>query len=192
MSPTASRDRLSRRRFLAHTTLASAAGLLVGLVVFFPLFVLRGLGGGDVKLMGAMGAWLGTSMIFGVAFYTALAGGALALVLIVRHRYGGQAIRNLWLLLMHWRVFGIRPLDSLTLAYAMSVHKSQGSEYAAVVMPLLTTHFVMLSQSLLYTGVTRARKLCVLVADPRALKLAVTDARREERRTKLRERLASD
>jgi exodeoxyribonuclease V alpha subunit len=82
-------------------------------------------------------------------------------------------------------------LDSLTLAYAMSVHKSQGSEYAAVVMPLLTTHFVMLSQSLLYTGVTRARKLCVLVADPRALKLAVTDARREERRTKLRERLAS-
>jgi exodeoxyribonuclease V alpha subunit len=83
-------------------------------------------------------------------------------------------------------------LDSLTLAYAMSVHKSQGSEYPAVVMPLLTTHFVMLSQSLLYTGVTRARKLCVLVADPRALRLAVSDARREERRTKLRERLAVD
>jgi exodeoxyribonuclease V alpha subunit len=83
-------------------------------------------------------------------------------------------------------------LESLTLAYAMSVHKSQGSEYPAVVMPLLTTHFVMLSQSLLYTGVTRARKLCVLVADPRALRLAVSDARREERRTKLRERLASD
>jgi prepilin peptidase CpaA len=96
-------------------TVASAAGLLAGLVVFFPLFVLRGLGGGDVKLMGALGAWLGTSMVFGVAFYTALAGGALALALMVRHRYGGQAIRNLWLLLMHWRVFGMRPLDSLTL-----------------------------------------------------------------------------
>ena len=94
---------------------SSAAGLFVGLVLFFPLFVLKGLGGGDVKLMGALGAWLGTSMILGVAFYTALAGGALALALIVRHRYGGQAIRNLWLLLMHWRVFGIRPLDSLTL-----------------------------------------------------------------------------
>ena len=65
--------------------------------------------------MGALGAWLGTSVIFGVAFYTALAGGVLALALIVRHRYGGQAMRNLWLLLMHWRVFGIRPLDSLTL-----------------------------------------------------------------------------
>lgn len=83
-------------------------------------------------------------------------------------------------------------LDSLTLAYAMSVHKSQGSEYPAVVMPLLTTHFVMLSRSLLYTGVTRARKLCVLVADPRALRLAVSDARQEERRSRLRERLASD
>jgi prepilin peptidase CpaA len=96
-------------------TVSSVAGFLVGLAVFFPLFVLRGLGGGDVKLMGALGAWLGTSMIFGVAFYTALAGGAFALALIVRHRYGGQAMRNLWVLLMHWRVFGIRPLDSLTL-----------------------------------------------------------------------------
>ncbi|HWA75858.1 MAG TPA: ATP-dependent RecD-like DNA helicase [Polyangiaceae bacterium] len=83
-------------------------------------------------------------------------------------------------------------LDSLTLAYAMSVHKSQGSEYAAVVMPLLTTHFVMLSRSLLYTGVTRARKLCVLVADPRALRLAVSDARVDVRRSRLCERLAAD
>ncbi len=80
-------------------------------------------------------------------------------------------------------------LDALTLAYAMSVHKSQGSEYPAVVVLLLTTHFVMLSKSLLYTAVTRARKLGVLVADPRALSLAVSDARREERRTRLAERL---
>lgn len=81
-------------------------------------------------------------------------------------------------------------LDALTLAYAMSVHKSQGSEYPAVVMPLLTTHFVMLSRNLLYTAVTRARQLCVLVADPRALRLAVSDARQEERMTRLAERLA--
>lgn len=81
-------------------------------------------------------------------------------------------------------------LDALTLAYAMSVHKSQGSEYPAVVLPLLTSHFVMLSRNLLYTAVTRARKLCVLVADPRALQLAVSDARREERMTRLAERLA--
>jgi prepilin peptidase CpaA len=94
---------------------SSATGLLVGLLLFFPLFALRGLGAGDVKLMGAIGAWLGTSVVFGVAFYTTLAGGVLALVLIVRHRYGRQAIRNLWLLLTHWRVVGLRPLDALTL-----------------------------------------------------------------------------
>lgn len=81
-------------------------------------------------------------------------------------------------------------LDSLTLAYAMSVHKSQGSEYPAVVLPLLTSHFLMLSRNLLYTAVTRARSLCVLVADPRALALALSDARREVRMTRLSERLA--
>lgn len=98
-----------------HGTVSSAAGLLVGVALFFPLFALKGLGAGDVKLMGALGAWLGTSIIFGVAFYTSLAGGVLALALIVRHRYSGQATRNLLLLFTHWRVFGIKPLDSLTL-----------------------------------------------------------------------------
>lgn len=97
---------------------ASATGLLVGLAVFFPLFLLRGLGAGDVKLMSALGAWLGTSLIFGVAFYTALAGGVFGIALILRHRYGGQAMRNLYLLITHWRVSGIRPLDSLTLETA--------------------------------------------------------------------------
>jgi prepilin peptidase CpaA len=96
-------------------TASSAGGLLFGLGLFFPLFLLKGLGAGDVKLMGALGAWLGTSVIFGVAFYTSLAGGVLALALIVRHRYAAQAARNLWLLLTHWRVFGIEPVDAVTL-----------------------------------------------------------------------------
>ncbi len=95
--------------------LSSAAGLLVGMVLFFPMFALKGLGAGDVKLMGALGAWLGAAMVLGVAFYTTLAGGVLALALIVKHRDGGQAVRNLWLLLTHWRVSGLRPLDALTL-----------------------------------------------------------------------------
>jgi exodeoxyribonuclease V alpha subunit len=80
-------------------------------------------------------------------------------------------------------------LDMLTLAYATSIHKSQGSEYPAVVIPLLTSHFVMLSRNLVYTAVTRGKKLCVLVADPRALKLALGEVRREERQTRLAERL---
>jgi exodeoxyribonuclease V alpha subunit len=80
-------------------------------------------------------------------------------------------------------------LDSLVLSYATSIHKSQGSEYPAVVVPLLTTHFVMLSRNLLYTAVTRARRLCVVVADPRALGLALAEVRREERKTALVERI---
>ncbi len=81
-------------------------------------------------------------------------------------------------------------LHALTLAYATSIHKSQGSEYPAIVIPLLTSHFVMLSRNLLYTAVTRPKKLCVLVADPRALKLCLSEARREDRNTRLARRIA--
>jgi exodeoxyribonuclease V alpha subunit len=80
-------------------------------------------------------------------------------------------------------------LDELTLAYAQSVHKAQGSEYPAVVIPLLTSHFVMLSRNLLYTAVTRGKRLVVLVADPRATALALSRDRRDERRSRLAERI---
>ena len=86
-------------------------------------------------------------------------------------------------------VYPLSSLDELTLAYACSVHKSQGSEYAAVVVPLLTTHFVMLSRNLLYTAVTRGKRLVVLVSDPRALKLALSETRKDERRTRLAARM---
>ena len=82
-------------------------------------------------------------------------------------------------------------LDNLTLAYACSVHKAQGSEFPAVVMPLLTSHFVMLSQNLLYTAVTRGKRLVVLVADPRAITLALAQNRKDERSSRLAERIAS-
>jgi exodeoxyribonuclease V alpha subunit len=81
-------------------------------------------------------------------------------------------------------------LDELTLAYATSIHKSQGSEYPAVVVPILTQHFVMLSRNLLYTAVTRGKRLVVLIADPRALTIALGEVRKEERRTRLAERIA--
>lgn len=80
-------------------------------------------------------------------------------------------------------------LSQLTLAYATSIHKSQGSEYPAVVIVFLTSHFVMLSRNLLYTAVTRAKKLCVLIADPRALSIALGETRKESRATGLAARL---
>ncbi len=69
--------------------------------------------------------------------------------------------------------FEAADLDDLVLAYACTVHKSQGSEYPAVVIPLLTAHFVMLNKNLLYTAVTRGKRLVVLVCDPRALELSL-------------------
>lgn len=80
-------------------------------------------------------------------------------------------------------------LDELSLAYACTVHKSQGSEYPAVVIGLVNQHFVMLARKLLYTAVTRARKLVVIIGSRWALREAIRDARGEERRTTLARRL---
>jgi exodeoxyribonuclease V alpha subunit len=79
--------------------------------------------------------------------------------------------------------------DELDLAYAISVHKAQGSEYPAVVVPIMTTHFVMLARNLLYTAVTRARKLVVLVGTRRALAIAVRNNKTADRNSRLRDRL---
>lgn len=79
--------------------------------------------------------------------------------------------------------------DELTLAYAVTVHKSQGSEFPAVVMPVLTQHFVMLQRNLLYTGVTRAKQLCVLVGNKKAIAIAVKNNKVAERWSGLAERL---
>ena len=76
-------------------------------------------------------------------------------------------------------------LDELVLAYACSIHKSQGSEYPCVVIPIHTQHYVMLQRNLLYTGITRARKLVVLVGTKRALAIAVKNDKTEMRFTQL-------
>jgi len=70
-------------------------------------------------------------------------------------------------------VYDFGELDELALAYALTIHKSQGSEYAAVVIPLHMQHFLMLQRNLLYTGITRGKKLVVLVGSRRALATAV-------------------
>jgi len=79
-------------------------------------------------------------------------------------------------------------LDELLPAYAMSVHRSQGSEFPAVVIPILTQHYPLLQRNLLYTAVTRARKLAVLVGSPKAIAIAVRNRRAKERHTSLRRR----
>lgn len=81
-------------------------------------------------------------------------------------------------------------LDEVVPAYAISVHKSQGSEYPAVVLPLLTQHYVLLQRNLLYTAITRGRRLVVVVGSKRALAMAVKNAKTAARYTRLAERLA--
>jgi exodeoxyribonuclease V alpha subunit len=73
------------------------------------------------------------------------------------------------------------------LAYATTIHKSQGSEYPAVVIPLSTQHYPMLQRNLVYTGVTRGKRLVVLVGQRKALAIAVKGARARRRWSKLRE-----
>ena len=80
-------------------------------------------------------------------------------------------------------------LDQLAHAYAVSVHKSQGSEYPAVVIPLATQHFMMLGRSLLYTAVTRGKRLVVIVGSRRAVGMAVRNATARARYTWLAERI---
>ena len=95
--------------------LGSAAGYLVGVLIFFPIFALRGMGAGDVKLMAAVGAWLGPGQVAVAALLTSIAGGLLAIVVAVGYGYLKTGLSNLWMLLMHWRLEGVRPVPALTL-----------------------------------------------------------------------------
>ena len=83
--------------------------------------------------------------------------------------------------------YGLGELDELVLAYATTIHKSQGSEYPAVVIPLSTQHYPMLLRNLVYTGVTRGKRLVVLVGQRKALAIAVKGKRARRRWSKLRE-----
>lgn len=85
--------------------------------------------------------------------------------------------------------YDISELDELVLAYAVTIHKSQGSEFPVVVMPVTMKHYVMLQRNLIYTGITRAKKICVLVGTTKALAYAVHNQTVSKRNTKLKERL---
>ncbi len=81
-------------------------------------------------------------------------------------------------------------LDEIILAYAVSVHKSQGSEYPAVIIPVLTQHYMLLQRNLIYTAVTRGKKLVVLVGTRKALAIGIRNNKTEKRHTRLKERLS--
>jgi exodeoxyribonuclease V alpha subunit len=108
--------------------------------------------------------------------------GAVTRIDLVEHALGvdfdGKAV-----------VYDWSEADQLVLAYAVSVHKSQGAEFPAIVLPLVTQHYLMLQRNLLYTAITRARKLCVLVGSRRALHMAVDNAAVRQRYSGLTWRL---
>ena len=85
--------------------------------------------------------------------------------------------------------YDVTELDEITLAYAITIHKSQGSEFPIVVMPVTMKHYVMLQRNLIYTGITRAKKICVLVGTTKALAYAIHNQTVSKRNTKLKERL---
>ena len=85
--------------------------------------------------------------------------------------------------------YDVSELDELSLAYATTIHKSQGSEYPVVIIPVLMTHYVMLQRNLIYTGITRAKKICILIGSPKALAYAIRNMTVLKRNTRLKERL---
>lgn len=87
-------------------------------------------------------------------------------------------------------IYDFNELDELVSAYAISIHKSQGSEYQAVVIPVLTQHYVLLQRNLIYTGVTRGKKLVILVGASKALTMAIKNNKMQKRFTYLSQRLS--
>lgn len=111
--------------FVFHTAsggwnagVASAAGWIVGLAIFFLPFALGGLGAGDVKLLGAIGAWLGPMNAVWVGLYAGVAGGILALFVALTRGYLFQAVGNVGVMLAYWRLHGVKPLPAMTLEHA--------------------------------------------------------------------------
>jgi len=82
-------------------------------------------------------------------------------------------------------------LDEVILAYAVSVHKSQGSEYPVVILPVVTQHYMLLQRNLIYTGITRAKKLLIMIGTKKALAIAIRNNKPQRRYTLLSERLAA-
>jgi prepilin peptidase CpaA len=98
--------------------LTGLEGFGLGFLLFLPMFLLGGMGAGDVKLLACLGAWLGPWETVWMAMYAMVAGGVMAVGVAAATGYLRQAVRNVWLLLQYWTVMGVRPFPELTLATA--------------------------------------------------------------------------
>jgi prepilin peptidase CpaA len=115
-------------------------GWIVGFALFFPFFALRGMGAGDVKLLAALGAWLGPSETVWLGIFAAMAGGVLGIVVALGRGYLGTAFKNLWVMLTHWRVAGIKPVPGLTLTDAKAPRLAYAIPIAAGLVITLWRH----------------------------------------------------
>lgn len=88
--------------------------------------------------------------------------------------------------------YDINELDELVLAYAISIHKSQGSEFSAAIIPLFMHHFTLLQRNLIYTAITRAKKLCILIGQPKAIAMAINNNKSSKRTTFLKDFLTTN
>jgi prepilin peptidase CpaA len=110
--------------------LAAVSGWVVGTLLFLPFFLLRGMGGGDVKLLAALGAWIGPQEAVFLALYSLIAGGVLGLAVALARGYLSIALRNIGMMIMHWRIAGIGPVPEMTL-------ETSGSPRLAFAVPIL-------------------------------------------------------
>jgi prepilin peptidase CpaA len=120
--------------------LLAASGWAVGLALFFPLFALGGMGAGDVKLLAAIGAWMGPTGVIWTGLYGAVAGGIMALVFALAGGYARSAMRNVVAVMRLWRVEGVRPIEGLTLANKASVKLPYAVPLAAGALATLWLH----------------------------------------------------
>ena len=116
--------------------MTSSAGWIAGLAIFFVPFALRGLGGGDVKLLAALGAWVGPTDVIWVALYAGVAGGLLAIGTALANGYLRTALANIRRLIAHWRVAGMTAMPELTL-------EQSAAPKLAYALPILCGTLVM-------------------------------------------------